>query len=78
MDISTDFTFYYTKESGDLLEAKGRVASPQSRKKKQLPGQAEKAPLLTGTLESPTSPSTILKGKKWPFHSPGYYYLWST
>lgn len=35
MDISTDFTFYYIKESGALLEAKGGVASPhpQSREK---------------------------------------------
>lgn len=61
MDISTDFTFYYIKESGALLEAKGGVASPPPRpEKSQLSGQAQKAHLLTEALESPTNPCTIL------------------
>lgn len=77
MDISTLLPFYYTKESGTLLEAKGGVASHNTEKIKWLPGQAEKAASLTGALESPTSPCTMLyekKKKNWTFHSPGYHY----
>ena len=55
MDISTDFTFYCTKESGALLEAKGRVASPNPEKN-QLPGQAEKAPYSLELWNLPQAP----------------------
>ena len=73
MDISTDFTFYCTKESGALLEAKERVASPNPEKTSFQVKQ--RRPLTHWSSGISHKPLYHLVGKNWPFHNPGYYYL---